>query len=84
MSNMSSVDSVFLIITAVCLSLFFLIGIIFMIYTWVVFHTLVKKAEQAINSVETATTIIKEAGNSGILTSFLKAVKLIFKLSRKM
>ncbi len=55
-----------------------------MIYTWFVFRLFVKKAEQAINGVETATAIIKEATKRGVLPTFLKALKLMFKESRKM
>lgn len=81
--DMSTLDSDFLIITAVCLSLFFLIAAMLTVYAWIVFHALVKKAEMAIENVESVTQVIKDVGRSGSATNLLKLLKFVVKLSKR-
>jgi hypothetical protein len=77
---MSTVDSAFLIIAAVCLSLFFLAATSLVIYTWVVFHSIVKKAEFAIESVENVSKVIREVSKSSSALSLIKFLKFIKRL----
>jgi ABC-type nickel/cobalt efflux system permease component RcnA len=81
---MSTVDSVFLIITGTALSLFFLIGTALLIASFGLIKSakrVVVKAEGAIDSVESATEVIKHIGNnaSGPLAA-LKVINNIIKL----
>lgn len=77
--QLSTTQSVFLIIIAVAISLFFIIGTALLIAVMVLvskIKKMVAKAEDAIDSVEEATTTIKNIGAqaSGPL-AFLKIIK---------
>ncbi|MGH7234331.1 MAG: hypothetical protein ACREF7_02700 [Candidatus Saccharimonadales bacterium] len=72
---MSAVDSTFLIIASVCLSLFFLTLVGLTLYTWAVFSRLIRRAEAAINGVEAASNMIREASKRG--ASFMPLVGLL-------
>jgi hypothetical protein len=81
---MSTVDSVFLIITGCAISLFFLLGAVVLIFVLKLIKQVkrvVAKAEDAIDSVEAATETIKNIGvnASGPLAVF-KVVKNIVDL----
>jgi len=80
---MSTLDTVFLIITAVSLSLFFLLSTALIIYTWIIYRKIVKKAEQAIERVEDVTSIIRDVSRDGANSPLIKMLKFIIHLSRK-
>lgn len=84
---MSTVDSVFLIITGCAISLFFLLGAVVLIFVLKLIKQIKKvvaKAEDAIDSVEAATETIKNIGvnASGPLAVF-KVVKNIVDLMNR-
>ena len=81
---MSSLDSDFLIAGTVCIGLFFIIATALMLYTWVIFHRIVKKAELAIEGVESVAQVIREVGKSGSAAGLGKLLKFIFRLSKRM
>jgi hypothetical protein len=79
--HLTTLDSVFLIITAVAISLFFIIGAALLAAALVLVSKVKKvvaKAEEAIDSVEAATETIKNIGAqaSGPLAVF-KVIKAI-------
>jgi CHASE3 domain sensor protein len=81
---MSTLDSVFLIITGCAISLFFLLGVVVLAFVLKLIKSIrevIKKAEDAIDSVESATETIKNIGQnaSGPLAA-LKVVNNIVKL----
>jgi hypothetical protein len=81
---MTTTDTVFLIITACAISLFFILGALVMIYVLKLISAIKKvvtKAEDAIETVESATETIKNIGQnaSGPLAA-LKVVSNIIKL----
>lgn len=80
---MSTIDSVFLIITAISISLFFILFATLIIYLLVTYHRIIKKAEIAINGVENATSILREVGQNGSIKSLYKIVKFIIHLNNK-
>lgn len=84
---MSTVDSVFLIITGCAISLFFLLGSVVLIYVLKLVKQLKKvvaKAEDAIDSVEAATETIKNIGvNAGGPLAIFKVVKNIVNLMNR-
>lgn len=64
-TNMSTVDSVFLIITGCAISLFFILGAVTLVYVLKLIKSIkrvVARAEDAIDSVEAATETIKNIG----------------------
>lgn len=84
---MSTVDSVFLIITGCAISLFFLLGAVVLIFVLKLIKQVkrvVAKAEDAIDSVEAATETIKNIGvnASGPLAVF-KVIKNIVNLMNR-
>jgi uncharacterized protein YoxC len=81
---MSTLDSDFLIIGTVCISLFFIIAIALAVYAWITFHRIVKKAELAIEGVESVAQVIRDVGKSGSAVNLAKLLKFIFRLSRRM
>ena len=81
---MTTLDSTFLIIAAVCISLFFILSAALTIYSWIVFHKLVKKAETAIDSVESVTSAIREVGKIPSLGNIFKLLRFIMRLSKKL
>lgn len=80
---MNTLESILLIITAVCISLFFVIGTLVTIYLWIIIRRMIKKAEFAIYSVETASNIIKEVRNKKRALSVFSVLKYMFKHNRK-
>ena len=85
--HLSTLDSVFLIITAVAISLFFLIGAALLVAALVLVSKVKKvvaKAEAAIDSVEEATETIKNIGAqaSGPL-AFFKVIKSVVNIVNK-
>jgi hypothetical protein len=81
---MSTVDTVFLIITASAISLFFILGVIvlgFVLKLIATIKNVVSKAEDAIDSVESATETFKNIGQnaSGPLAA-IKVINNIIKL----
>jgi len=80
---MNTLDSVLLIVVSSILSLFFLVTSLFIIYMWVTFRRITKKAEMAINNVENISHVINDISASKSTYSVIKLFKLIFKLSRK-
>ena len=80
---MSTADSVIIIVAASLLSLFFLILIGLIVYVWVTYRRIVKKAEYALDSVEAATHMIKEVGSKTNASTVFKIIKFVAKLSRK-
>jgi hypothetical protein len=84
---MSTVDSVFLIITGCAISLFFLLGAVVLIYVLKLLKTVrrvVARAEDAIDSVEAATETIKNIGqNAGGPLAVFKLVKNIVNLMNR-
>ena len=81
---MSTLDTVFIIITAVCISLFFVIASAIMVYACVVFRRVVKKAEAAYTTVEEAGELIARVGKSGGLGALFKVIGQLIKLGRKL
>jgi len=84
---MSTLDTVFLIITACAISLFFLLGAVVMVLAIKLIKSVkhvVAKAEGAIDTVEEATETIKNIGRnaSGPMAVF-KVVKNIVNLMNK-
>ncbi len=80
---MNTLDTVFIIITAVCISLFFLIGTIVAIYAWVALRQIIKRAEVALDTVEEAGQFIAKVGRSGGFSALFKVIGQLYKLSRK-
>ena len=80
---MTTINSILLDIVSIILSIFFLLGIGLMIYIWIALHRLIKKAEEAINSVETASNFIREIGHQCNMRSITKIFKFIMKNSKK-
>ncbi len=78
---MTTVDSVFLIISAVCMSLFFLTATTLVLYSWAVFHKLVKKTELAVESVENVSKAIREVSKNGSALSIVKFLKFMKRIS---
>jgi len=78
---MNTVDSVFLIITAVSISLFFIILIALAIYSWFILRRLVRVASLTLNTVEAATKLIKDVNKVSISTALFKLVKSVVKLN---
>lgn len=78
---MNTVDSVFLIITAVSISLFFIILIALAIYSWFILRRLVRAASLTLNTVEAATKLIKDVNKVSISTALFKLVKSVVKLN---
>ena len=81
---MSTLDTVFLIITACAISLFFLLGAISLVFVLKLIKSLKRvaaKAESAIDSVEAATEVLKNVGHdaSGPIAIF-KVINNIIKL----
>ena len=84
---MSTVDSVFLIITACAISLFFLLGAVALVFVIKLIKSVkraVAKAESAIDSVEAATETIKNIGvNASGPLAVYKVVKNIVNLMNR-
>jgi hypothetical protein len=84
---MTTTDTVFLIITACALSLFFLLGSIVLIFVLKLIksvRSVITKAEGAIDSVESATETIKNIGqNAGGPLAALKVVSNIIKMMNR-
>lgn len=81
---MSTLDTVFLIITACAISLFFLLGVVVLGFVLKLVKSIKRvtdKAEEAITSVEAATEVIKNVGSnaSGPIAVF-KMISNIMKL----
>ena len=73
---MTSLDSFFLITASICLSLFFIVLTLLAIYVWVTLKRLLKSAEAAIDGVEAATTMIRDAAvRRGVHTLLISLVK---------
>ena len=81
---MSTLDSTFIIIGTVCISLFFLISTALAIYAWVIFHRLAKKAELALEGVESVASVIRDIGKSKSTLNIAKLLKFVFRLSKRM
>ena len=79
---MSTTDSVFIIITAAALSLFFVLLSTLLIYIFITYHRLVRKAEMTLNNVESASHFIKQVTKDNNLGSLIKIIKFIVKLNR--
>jgi hypothetical protein len=80
---MSTVDTVFLIITACALSLFFLLGSVLMVCAIVVVNRakkVVAKAESVVDSVEAAAEVFKDTHGK---LAIIKLVRNIIKHVRK-
>jgi uncharacterized membrane protein (Fun14 family) len=75
---MSTVDSTFLIIGTVCISLFFLALFGLTVYTWTTFHRLARRTEAALSGVEAASHLIREAGKRGAFMPLFGMLKYIF------
>lgn len=81
---MTNLDSFFLIITAVCLSLFFIILTFLAINAWVALRKLIKGAETAFSGVEAATSMLRNAAvHRGVPTLLLSLVKYLSAQTRK-
>lgn len=80
---MSTVDSTFLIVAASLISLFFLLLSGLVIYVWVSYRHVIRKAEAALDTVESATHMIKEVGNKTNAVTIFKVIKFLTKLSRR-
>ena len=76
---MNTLETVFLIITAVSISLFFIILTGFAIYSWVALHKLIKKAEMAAQTVEDAGKLLTKAGSSASIKTVFGLIKYLFK-----
>ena len=75
---MTSLDSFFLITASICLSLFFIVLTLLAIYVWVALKRLMKSAEAAINGVEAASTMLRNAAvRRGVPTLLMSLVKHI-------
>lgn len=86
--HLSTLDHVFVIITAVAISLFFLLGAVLLIAALVLVSKIKKvvaKAEEAIDSVEEATETIKHIGAqaTGPLAVFKVAKSIMDIVNRK-
>ena len=85
--QLSTLDSVFLIITAVAISLFFLLGAALLVAVMVLVSKIKKvvaKAELAIDSVEEATEAIKNIGSQAKGPfAVIKIVKSVMDLVKK-
>ena len=80
---MSTVDSVFIIITGIAVSLFFIIGTLAIIYAWVVLSRIAKKTEAAIDSVEEVGHLITKAGKTGGVATLFYLLKQMVRFSKK-
>ena len=80
---MTTIDTVFIIITAVAISLFFLIFTGLVIYFWILFRRIAKKAELAIEGVESVTELIKEIGGSNKKRMVKKILHYLIMLGRR-
>ncbi|HEY1064333.1 MAG TPA: hypothetical protein VGE30_03505 [Candidatus Saccharimonadales bacterium] len=85
--QLSTLDQVFLIITASAVSLFFIVGVIVLITVLVLVSKIKKvvvKAEDAIESVEEATETIKNIGaQAGGPLAVFKVIKNIYDVMNK-
>lgn len=79
---MSNIESIFLIIAAAAISIFFLILIALSIYAWVSYRRIIKKAEAAIDNVESVSYLIKTVGAKTPAGTIYKVIKYIISLSR--
>ncbi len=76
-------DQIVIDIAAILFSLFFLIACGLIIYVWVTYRRLVKRATMAIDSVESVSRMIKEVGSKSSLKTVAKILRYIFASSRK-
>lgn len=85
--ELSTIDSVFLYITASAISLFFIIGVVLLVAVLVLVNKVKKvvvKAEQAVESVEEATETLKHiSGQATGPLALIKVVKAIVELTNK-
>lgn len=83
--ELSTIDSVFLYVTASAISLFFIVGLVLLVAILLLVSKVKKvvvKAEQAVESVEEATETLKHISSqaTGPL-AFVKVVKTIIELT---
>ncbi len=76
-------DRIVLDIAAIIFSLFFVFATGLIIYVWITYRRLVKRATMAIDSVESVSRMIKEVGSKSSLKTVAKILKYIFMSSRK-
>lgn len=85
--ELSTIDSVFLYITASAISLFFIVGVVLLITVLILVSKIKKvvvKAEQAVESVEEATETLKHiSGQATGPLALFKVVKAIVELTNK-
>jgi len=79
---MNTIDSVFLIITAVCISLFFIILIVLAIYFWFILKRLVKVASVTLTTMEATAQLIKEVNRASVSTALFKLIRSVIKINR--
>ncbi len=80
---MNLFDRTVLDVAGIMFSLFFLVALVFIVYVWVSYHRMLKKAVLALDSVESVGRMIKEVGTKSSASVVLKFLKFIFSASRK-
>ncbi len=80
---MNTLDTVFLIIVAVSISLFLLLLSGFVIYAWINYRRLVKHAEAALGDVESLTHILHQFKAKSVGGLILKLIKYVIRKGRK-
>ncbi len=74
---MSTIESIFLIIALAAIAVFFLILIALSIYAWVSYRRILKKATEAIESIESVSNLIKAVGAKTPAGTVYKVFKFI-------
>ncbi len=81
---MSTLDSNVLLIAEICFSLFFILLIVTLICSLVVLRKIFKKAQKALENVETVTGYIESVGKKATLKSLFKGLGFLLKLSKRL